>query len=260
MEHNAHLTSSEIGNLWVSYVNDSLVRCVLKYFLAKVEDEEIKVVLEQAYLLVNKEIQNVTEIFEKEQYALPVGFTDDDVFPSAPRLYSDSFFLCYINNMTKFALNAYTMALGNSARPDVRHLYSEMTRAYIDLYNKTSDIFLSKGMLLRSPSTSGPEKVEFVEKQSFLNGWFGERRPLNVIEISHLHSSIIRNMIGKALLLGFSQTAESEEVRDYMTRGKNIAGKHMEVFTSILSENDLTVSMTWMVTRRILLWRLFRIS
>lgn len=50
MEHNAQLASSEIGNLWVSFVNDSLVRCVLKYFLAKVEDEEIKVVLEQAYL------------------------------------------------------------------------------------------------------------------------------------------------------------------------------------------------------------------
>lgn len=46
--HHIRLTSSEVGGLWANYIADSMFVCVYKYYLAKVEDAEIKKVLEHA--------------------------------------------------------------------------------------------------------------------------------------------------------------------------------------------------------------------
>jgi spore coat protein CotF len=39
-------------------------------------------------------------------------------------LYSDNMFLHYIHNMAKFGMTSYTIALSNSARPDIRKLFT----------------------------------------------------------------------------------------------------------------------------------------
>jgi hypothetical protein len=39
--------------------------------------------------------------------------------------------------------------------------------------------------------------------------------------------------------------AHSQQVRDYMLRGKEIAQKHVEVFGSILREDEIPSPMTW---------------
>ena len=43
------LTSSEIASIWTSYMQDSMVRCILAYFLKHVEDEEIHTIVQFAY-------------------------------------------------------------------------------------------------------------------------------------------------------------------------------------------------------------------
>jgi hypothetical protein len=39
--------------------------------------------------------------------------------------------------------------------------------------------------------------------------------------------------------------AQSQQVREYMVRGKDIASKHIEVFSSLLHEDDLPSPMSW---------------
>jgi hypothetical protein len=34
---------------------------------------------------------------------------------------------------------------------------------------------LSKGVLIRPPYLAAPQGVSFIEKESFLRGWFGEK-------------------------------------------------------------------------------------
>jgi hypothetical protein len=46
--HNIRITSAELSNLWTTYMNDSLAKCVLSYFLKKVEDTEIEPLIKQA--------------------------------------------------------------------------------------------------------------------------------------------------------------------------------------------------------------------
>ncbi|MEK1831649.1 DUF3231 family protein [Priestia megaterium] len=53
------------------------------------------------------------------------------------------------------------------------------------------------------------------DKELFLGSYFDEKRPLTVIEISHIVSSIQTNLIAKDLILGFAQTAPSQEIQAF---------------------------------------------
>jgi hypothetical protein len=64
------------------------------------------------------------------------------------------------------------------------------------------------------------------------------------LEVTHLFDNTQRNALGLATLMGFSQVTNSQKVGQFMVRGKEIASKHVEIFGSILRENDLSVPMT----------------
>ncbi|MGG7619134.1 DUF3231 family protein [Bacillus coreaensis] len=87
--------------------------------------------------------------------------------------------------------------------------------------------------------------MEFVEKQSFLAGWFGEQRPLTGLEVTHLYANIQTNKLGEAFCLGLAQVAKQEEIRDYMIRGVEICKKHITLFSEYLHSNFLPAPMTW---------------
>jgi hypothetical protein len=46
-------------------------------------------------------------------------------------------------------------------------------------------------------------------------------------------------------LIGFSQVARAKEVQAYFVRGKEIASKHVEIFGSLLREDDIPAAQTW---------------
>jgi hypothetical protein len=52
-------------------------------------------------------------------------------------------------------------------------------------------------------------------------------------------------MLGAALVTGFSQVAKSQEVRNFMVRGRDISAKHIEIFGSVLSEDHLPPASKW---------------
>ncbi|WP_139491591.1 DUF3231 family protein [Brevibacillus dissolubilis] len=243
--HNIRLTTAEVGNLWNQYMNDSLAVCVLTYFVNKVEDTEVRPVIEYALSLSEKHLQKIKEILTNENYPIPQGFTDEDVNLDAPRLYSDTYFLIYLQNMSRIGLIAYSLALPVMVRSDVRDFYNECLSSSAELSNKVTKVLLSKGIFTRPPYISIPEKVDFVKKQSFLTGWLGNRRPLEAMEITQLFLCLLTNVFGKVLIMGYSQVAKSQAVREYMVRGKNIADKHIDVFTSLFRENDLSLPQTW---------------
>lgn len=228
-----------MANLWTTYMNDSMATCVTKYFLAKVEDQEVRPVLEYALSLSEQHIREIEGIFSKEQFPIPEGFSEKDCNLGAPRLFSDVYFLIYLQNMSRVGLTAYSWALPIMARADIRHFFREALLQTMELADKVTDVMLSKGIFRRPPFISTPTEVAFVKKQSYLTGWFGDRRPLDGLEITQLYHCILSNIFSKALLIGFSQVARSTAVREYMVRGKYIAGKHIEVFSSLLNQEDL---------------------
>jgi hypothetical protein len=239
------LSTSEIANLWTTYQNDTLATGMLPFFINNVEDTKIKEVLKFALSISQGHLTYLKNLFAEEKFATPLSFTENDFNTSAPRLYSDAFYLYYLKNMAFIGGNGYSLALGNSAREDIRMFFTKCIQESSDLYNRSSKILLEKGLFIRPPQINMPKEVDFVTKQTFLSGWFGDRRPLTSIEIMNLFFNIERNDLGRALLTGFKQVAKSTEVKGFLTKGIQISSKHIEVFGSVLSESALPTPMVW---------------
>ncbi|KIL38981.1 hypothetical protein SD70_22825 [Gordoniibacillus kamchatkensis] len=246
-ERSIRLTSGEISNLWTSYMNDTMAACGIKYFLAKVEDAQVKSVLEYALELSHNHVKRIKQFFSEEQFPIPIGFTEEDVEANAPRLYSDKFFLLYMVNMGRFGLSSYSIALSTSSRADIREFYSECIASTTELFNKATEAMQEKGLHVRPPSIPTPSQAEMVHDQSFFGNFLniGKKRPLLAVEINNLAYNIERNTLGKSLIMGFSQVAQTKEVRQYFERGRDIAQKHIEIFSEMLTNEHLQAPMTW---------------
>lgn len=99
---NIRLTAAEMAGLWTQYLNDTLTLCMSTYFLEKVEDEEVRPIVEYVSNMVKRNISIMEEIFKKENFPIPLGFTDQDVNPKAPRLFSDTFVSMYFRGICLF--------------------------------------------------------------------------------------------------------------------------------------------------------------
>jgi hypothetical protein len=235
------ITSAELTQLWSQYLNDSGSVCVLTFFLEKAEDPEIKQVIEFALQLSKTHIQKLHTFFNEEKYPVPYGFKlEEDVDLSAPKLYSDSYVLQFIHQMAKIGLNNYSAAVAASVRTDITDYYMECLSETMQLYKKSKDVLLAKGLYVRSPNIP-IEKIEFVNKQAFMFDVFGEKRPLIVAEVSNLYANTQRNILGVATLIGFSQVAKDKDVTQFLLKGIDIGKKHVKLFGSKLEECNLPV-------------------
>ncbi|NRF91701.1 DUF3231 family protein [Paenibacillus frigoriresistens] len=239
------LTSGDIAPLWGGYFSDSMVNCVLKHFLHTVEDNEIKPIIEFALGLTIEHLEFTNKLFKEEEFPIPLAFTEKDVNLNAPRLFSDGYMLFYLRHMGIAGTVSYGMALASSSRQDIHAFYNQNLKTAAQLLEKSTAILQSKGILTRSPFIPYPDSVEFVHKESWLNGLFGDRRPLNAVEITNLYLNIMKNSIGQALMLAFSQVAENKDVIAYIVRGRDISSKHVEVFSALLRDDQLPAPTTW---------------
>jgi hypothetical protein len=235
------ITSAELAQLWAQYMNDSGSACVLTYFLEKVEDPEIKPIIEYALQLSMKHIEKLTVFFNEEDYRVPHGFKmEDDVDLSAPKLFTDSYVLHFIHNMTKIGLTNYSASVAAAVRSDITDYYMECLSETTQLYKVSKNLLLEKGLYVRSPHLP-MDKVEFVNKQAFLFDVIGEKRPLIVAEVGNLYANVERNIVGVATLIGFSQVARDKEVIQFLLRGIDIGKKHIKLFGKKLEECNLPV-------------------
>ncbi|WP_059105707.1 DUF3231 family protein [Shouchella shacheensis] len=241
----AQLTSSEIGVLWGFYMKNSLAVCMLTYFLEKVEDPDIRKVIQLALKQNQNDVAMVENVCQREQMAIPVGFTQEDVQPSAPRLFSDAFMLEYVRQLGVIAMAASAAAIPVVTRPDMTKVCQTVLGRATELHDVAKETLLSKGLYSRPPAILTPKHVDFVEKQSFLRGFLGERRPLSAVEITHIFMNAQTNGLGEALMMGFAQVARDPKVKKFFVQGKQIANKHVEIFSSLLLKEDLPAPMSW---------------
>ncbi|WP_042225289.1 DUF3231 family protein [Oceanobacillus manasiensis] len=242
------LTASEISNLWAIYQNNTVAKVGLSYFLEHVEDQDIKVLLEECKSLAEQELGEISAFFRADNYPIPKGFTEEDVQKNAPRLFSDSLYLEYIFNMFIISLNTYSTALSVSERQDIVQFFSKCLDSAKKLHLNTKELTKRKGLYTKKPVLPVPAEIEFVKKDSFLSGWFGKRRPLLGMEISNLNFHSQRNALGHALITGFSQVATSKELRSFFEKGRDISEKHLSIFTTLLRDDNMDQGSTMMTS------------
>ncbi|MRX73872.1 DUF3231 family protein [Bacillus lacus] len=245
MEHNPKLVSSEVAALWGAYMQNTMVNGILQHFNSVNEDAESTDLIQSAINNCDYVVKEVIRIFEKDNHAIPIGFTQEDVNLKAGRVYSDLFTLRYIKYMAAVGTAAAAAFLEVLARSDVREFFSTTSQLFMELYNNACELLLKKGAFIRSPTIPPMEKAEYLQSETFLSGLIGKYRPLTAIELAHISKNTETNSIGRTFVSGFSQVANSPEVRKFMERGTEIAAKHETVFREILIKDGVPLPSSW---------------
>ncbi|MFB9759081.1 DUF3231 family protein [Ectobacillus funiculus] len=232
------LTSAEMGKLWATYMGNSMSKCILSYYLQHVEDNDIKKLLENASQLSLEMLKTIEEIFTKENFPIPQGFTEKDVNLGAPRLFEDQFYVHYLKYVAKAGMSIYNVAIPLVYRKDIREFYVYCMNSTMALMEQIKDILMNKGFIMKPPVIPVPDKVEFVH-QDFLNGFFGHVRPLHALEIAHFYDNIENNLASKALIMGFAQVTRNEKVRELFERGRELVTTNTEHYMQKLHDENL---------------------
>lgn len=65
------LTAAKMSGLWAQYINDTLAAYVNSYFLEKVEDAEVRPIIECTLETAKNNISIMQELFQKENFPIP---------------------------------------------------------------------------------------------------------------------------------------------------------------------------------------------
>ncbi|MDQ1143882.1 hypothetical protein QE429_000709 [Bacillus sp. SORGH_AS 510] len=233
------LTSTDIAALWKTHIQGTAERCFLQHFLQYLQDEEIKSIVEEAKALVDTIIGKIEGILEKENFPIPKGFSDKDVDLYAPALFTDLFALSFVYRGGQVKMPHFTNTLSKVSRLDIFEFLKECLYGETELHKKAFALMLSKGLYDAPPKMEYPKTIEFVQHEpTLINSWFGEKRPINCMEMAELFQDIERNATGLVLLKGLIQVSKNKEIKEYLLKGKNLAENQIKTFNKLLDEND----------------------
>ncbi|MET3698712.1 uncharacterized protein DUF3231 [Bacillus oleivorans] len=247
---NIELTCTEIGGLWGVFIQESMSTCFLTYFLHHLQDEEIIPLVKEALQISQKRLDTIKNIFLAENFPLPSAFSEGDVNLSAPPLFHDAFALSYIYMTNRLGMINFSYTASNNVRLDVLDFFTECIHTSTEMFGKAVKMMLSKGIYDRPPKMNYPKEIEFVQKESFLSGIIGTKRPLNAIEVSEVFFNVERNYFSVLIMLGFAQVLKDKKLKAHVIRGKTISEKQISFFNNLLMEEDLlgTVTVSMEVT------------
>ncbi len=239
------LSAAEMAVIWKQYMNDKAISCMLKHFLCHVDDLDIQKAIQGTLHITTKNSDALTAIFLKENMPIPLGFGEEDLDVEAPKLFSDSFYLLYLKHISNVLLLSATTGVDVAARNDVRSFFRSLLLKAEKLNQTITDLLLEKQIFIELPPIPVADASDMNDKELFLGSYFDEKRPLTVIEISHIVSSIQTNLIAKDLILGFAQTAPSQEIQAFLLKGREQVQQHIESLSQPLMVENIPVTMKW---------------
>jgi hypothetical protein len=246
MPESPSIASSEIGGLWNTYQQKTMVVRMLEYFIEKADDAKAKEIMMNLYNEVNPYVERITGIFREEGIAIPVGFTAEDVHKEVPRLYDNGFDIMFIRLIKEISMGMHTLSLTMAYRKDITGLFRELTIMTQKYYDVCTQYLLEKGMIPRSPYVATPNSVEFVKGTGYFGGInpLVEKRHLNTVEIANIYNAIESNVIGMQMIFGFAQCAQEKDVSKYFSKGGELAKGIVKELSELMIENDLPVPAT----------------
>ncbi|TDL78008.1 DUF3231 family protein [Peribacillus frigoritolerans] len=238
------ICSSELGTLWLTYQEKTMILRILEYFMEKSEDQQAKNIMGGLWQELNHFVIKIEDIFEGEGVVIPRGFTKEDVNLEAPKLFDNGFDIMLLRILKEVSMGMYTLNMNMAYREDVMSIYEGLTTVTQKVYKLSTHYLLDKGILTLPPIVDKPKSTEFIEDKNYLSGFsfFKNNRALNDIEIGYLHHGIETNNIGMQLISGFAQCSTDKAVKKYFLKGKKLAKKQIELFEELLMDSDVQFS------------------
>lgn len=237
------ITSSELGTLWLTYQQKTMILRMLEYFIEKADDEKAKDIMTNLYGEINPYIGKITETLQNEGAVIPIGFTAEDVKKEVPKLYDNGFDIMFIRLIKEISMALHSLNITMAYREDIEMIFKELTAITQKYYIICTQYLLEKGMLARPPYVSMPKSVDFVKEKNYLSGLalnpFSEKRTLNTVEVAHLHHAIESNVTGMQMIIGFAQCANEQEVKNFFKEGAEIAKSVIKELSETLIQVDI---------------------
>jgi hypothetical protein len=240
------LTASEAANLWNQYSGDTSAICINTFLHKTCEDKDIQSILENALQLSNQHVKKITQFLNQADYPIPVGFTlEDDVNLDAPRLFSDSLTLYYMEIMTIHGITSYSLSVTTCEGDEIRNYYIECLAQASDLLNKIISVSKTRGQYDRTPMIPPPKNIDFVEDKGVISVLFAEPKPLSVTEIGNLFFNLRKTILAKTASMAFSQVAQQQDVRQFFIQYAERADEHVQRLSVLMQNDDLPTPHTW---------------
>src|SRR3954469_238959 len=241
------LSSSELGTLWMTYQQKTMIQRMLEYFIEQADDDRAKEIMQDAHMKIMNYLEEIKTILKNEGAVIPVGFTEKDVNIGVPKLYDNMFDIMFLRLLKAISMGLHTLHISMAYRKDIVLLYKELTAFTQSVYDECVDYSQKKDVLPRPPAVSMPKSVEFADGTNYMSGFnlFSEKRALNTVEVAHLYNAIESNIIGMQMITGFAQVANEPEVKKYFIKGKELAKKIVTDFTQIFLQSDIQPPSTW---------------
>lgn len=225
----------------MTYQQKTMLARILEHFLANKQNEDVYNLVQSYYNQEVNFINELTDLFKKENIVVPVGYVESDVNPSAKPLYDQYFSPLFLRVMMKVTIGLNALHVSMSYRKDITDLYKRFLDVAQNTYDESTQFLLEEGVLTRPPMIPMPEKVEFVKGEGYMAGFniFSNKRPLNAIETSLIYQGIETNVLGFQLLRGFEQVSKDKEVKKYFNKGKDLAKQIIDTFSDTLLKSDI---------------------
>lgn len=237
-----HLTSSELGYLWTGYSINEMSKWYLTVFRAQAQDEEIKNLYTYALESANEILIERKKLLNNDGYPNAIGFSETDIDVTSPTLFSDRFLLYYLHNGTRLGLEFHARSLASATRGDIRKYHSNCVISTIQLHERVVDMLLNKGLYWRTPTLPTPTTPEYIQKPTYLNGWYGDNRPINSMELANLYQIMDHLMIIETMCRGFSQTSDADDIVELFQKGIKVAKKQYHALGELLEKDALPIA------------------
>lgn len=241
------LSSSELGTLWMTYQLKTMNQRILEYFIEQADDNRAKEMMQNYHQKIIHYLEDIKNILKNEGAVIPVGYTEEDVHPSVPKLYDNMFDIMFLRLLSTISMGLHTLHLNMSYRKDIIILYRELTTFTQSCYEECVDYLEEKGVLPRPPSVTMPKTVTFANDTNYMSGFnlFSQKRALNTVEVAHIYNAIGANIFGMKMITGFAQVANEPEVKKYFIKGKELAKKIVTDYSELFLQSDIQPPATW---------------
>ena len=85
------LSSSELGTLWMTYQQKTMVQRMLEYFIEQADDNQAKEIMQDTHMKMINYLEDIKAILKNEGAVIPIGFKEEDVNIGVPKLYDNMF-------------------------------------------------------------------------------------------------------------------------------------------------------------------------
>lgn len=239
------LVAHEAAYLWNSYLTNTMGIWASRLFLSNTSDDDIKSMLEFAEELAIKDAEQAKKLLLDSGYPLPQPFDESDVNFNAKPLYTDNYILLLKYSLAQAGLTVYSISLNSSVREDVCKCFADSLHTTSQLLNRCMEIMVKKGLHQPDIQVPIPAKVDKIDSQKYLAGWFSKSRPLNAQEIGILVYNYRATEIHKEFIRGCVKVTKMPDLQKHYQRGVDIFQKQLGEFQVIFSKNGLPQQPTW---------------